>query len=714
MDTERTESLFEKARRGLRVPSFASVCVDSCLLILVLAAGACVPKTQPVPVAAAPAPPKPVIPIDRKAGWILRLEQARVLDDAALGADLGVLARDPDAGIRRRAVLAVGRVGMAEGVPIASAALSDAEENVRATAAFALGLLADPQGVPPLVEALKDASPIVRGRAAEGLGLIGTPAASAGAAIAESAAGCATVIASIAPDDETPKGPDVEACRLSIVALVRLRQFEALSRVVLDANGAPVSRWWPVAFGLQRSGDAKAAGPLAALALGPGVYTPAFALRGLAALNDSRTAPLAAPVAARADADVRLRAEAIRALGRVGAREALPMLVGLIDDKSTPPGLVLEAITAMGAIGDARAFEVMLDLFPSPVPLVRSAAMTAAARLDGEGFLLALSSLERDRDWSVRANLATVLSRLPADKARPALDDLLRDADVRVQAPALQALARLGGNDVDERILQALQAPDFGLRGAAATLVGERRPAGGAAALADAYVRGESDSTYSARVASIEAIAKYPIAEARETLTKALGDLEWPVRLVAARLLREAGVADASPVRPARLRQDAAFFESERLLHPAYTPHAYIQTRAGTIQLELNMVDAPLTTLAFIELARSGFFNGLKVHRLIPNFVIQAGDPRGDGEGGPGYSIRDELSPLPFVRGTLGMALGGKDTGGSQFFITLSPQPHLDGLYAVFGRVVGGWEVLDQVALGDVIERVLIRDGSER
>jgi len=69
---------------------------------------------------------------------------------------------------------------------------------------------------------------------------------------------------------------------------------------------------------------------------------------------------------------------------------------------------------------------------------------------------------------------------------------------------------------------------------------------------------------------------------------------------------------------------------------------------------------------------------------------------------------------LPFVRGTLGMALGGKDTGGSQFFITLSPQPHLDGLYAVFGRVVGGWEVLDQVALGDVIERVLIRDGSER
>ena len=689
------------------------MCVCTCLFVLTVATTGCAPKTQPAPVAA-PKPAAPVIPIDRKAGWILRLEEARALDDSALGADLAVLARDPDAGIRRRAILAVGRVGMAAGVPIASAALSDAEENVRSTAAFALGLLADAEGVPALVAALKDTSPIVRGRAAEGLGLIGTAAASAGPAIAEAAAGCPALMASIAPDDEAPKPPDVEACRLSIVALVRLRQFDALSRVVLDANGAPVSQWWPVAFGLQRSADAKAAGPLATLASGPGIYTPAFALRGLAGLNDSRTASLAAPVAARPDADVRLRAEAIRALGRVAAREALPMLVGLIDDKNTPPGLVLEAITAIGAIGDARAFDVLLELFPSPSPIVRSAAMTAAARLDGEGFLIAISSLERDKDYSVRANLAAVLSRLPADTARPALEDLLHDSDVRVQGPALQALARIGGKDVDERVMQALEAPDFGIRSTAATILGERKPAGGAAALATAYSRGESDATYSARVAALEAIAKYPLAEARETLTNALNDLEWPVRLVAARLLRQAGVADASPARPARLRHDAAFFESERLLHPAYTPHAYIQTRAGTIHLELNLVDAPMTTAAFIELARSGFFNGLKVHRLIPNFVIQAGDPRGDGEGGPGYSIRDELSPLPFVRGTLGMALGGKDTGGSQFFITLSPQPHLDGLYPVFGRVIDGWDVLDQVALGDVIERVLIRDGSER
>src|SRR6185436_15670020 len=120
-------------------------------------------------------------------------------------------------------------------------------------------------------------------------------------------------------------------------------------------------------------------------------------------------------------------------------------------------------------------------------------------------------------------------------------------------------------------------------------------------------------------------------------------------------------------------------------LRPAYSPQAYIETAAGTIQIQLDVIEAPLTTFAFIEQARAGTFNGLKVHRLIPNFVIQAGDPRGDGEGGPGYTIRDELGMRPFVRGSVGMALSGPETGGSQFFITVSPQPHLDARYTLFG-----------------------------
>ena len=129
------------------------------------------------------------------------------------------------------------------------------------------------------------------------------------------------------------------------------------------------------------------------------------------------------------------------------------------------------------------------------------------------------------------------------------------------------------------------------------------------------------------------------------------------------------------------------------------------------IEVQLELMDAPLTVATFVEQVRSGLFNGLPVHRVVPGFVVQTGDPRGDGAGGPGYTQRDEFSSTPFLRGTIGMALGGAETAGSQWFITTSPQPHLDAKYTAFGRVVGGWDVLDQVAAHDVIERVRIWDG---
>jgi len=112
-------------------------------------------------------------------------------------------------------------------------------------------------------------------------------------------------------------------------------------------------------------------------------------------------------------------------------------------------------------------------------------------------------------------------------------------------------------------------------------------------------------------------------------------------------------------------------------------------------------------------LARKGYFNGLSVHRVVPDFVVQDGDPRGDGEGAPGYSIRDELNQRPHLRGTVGMALDPwPDTGGSQYFITHSPQPHLDAKYTVFGRVVSGMEVVDRIQQWDVIRRVRVWDGA--
>jgi cyclophilin family peptidyl-prolyl cis-trans isomerase/HEAT repeat protein len=129
-------------------------------------------------------------------------------------------------------------------------------------------------------------------------------------------------------------------------------------------------------------------------------------------------------------------------------------------------------------------------------------------------------------------------------------------------------------------------------------------------------------------------------------------------------------------------------------------------TTQGTISWSMLGVDAPLTVYNFLTLAKRGYFNKLRFHRVVPNFVAQSGDPRGDGNGGPGYAIRDELNRETYVRGTVGMALSGPDTGGSQFFMTLSSQPHLDGHYPVFARVVTGLAAMDGIAQGDVIQSV--------
>src|SRR5262249_2216269 len=156
--------------------------------------------------------------------------------------------------------------------------------------------------------------------------------------------------------------------------------------------------------------------------------------------------------------------------------------------------------------------------------------------------------------------------------------------------------------------------------------------------------------------------------------------------------------ADAAmQIRPAPTTLAPGVYQAARLVNPPVSTQVYLDTDRGTIQIELAVIDAPLTVENFITLARKGYFNGLAVHRVVPDFVIQDGDPRGDGEGGPGYTIRDELSERPYLRGTVGMALDWADTGGSQYFITHSPQPHLDAKYTVFGRVISGMEVVDQI-----------------
>jgi cyclophilin family peptidyl-prolyl cis-trans isomerase len=141
---------------------------------------------------------------------------------------------------------------------------------------------------------------------------------------------------------------------------------------------------------------------------------------------------------------------------------------------------------------------------------------------------------------------------------------------------------------------------------------------------------------------------------------------------------------------------------------------AKIETDKGAFTIELLPEAAPLTVDNFVELARRRYFNGVAFHRVVPNFVIQGGDPRGDGNGGPGYQIRCEINTVAYDRGAVGMALSGKDTGGSQWFVTHSPQPHLDGGYTVFGRVTSGIEVVDRIVRGDRIRFVTVAERDKK
>ncbi|WP_179089118.1 peptidylprolyl isomerase [Paenibacillus odorifer] len=130
----------------------------------------------------------------------------------------------------------------------------------------------------------------------------------------------------------------------------------------------------------------------------------------------------------------------------------------------------------------------------------------------------------------------------------------------------------------------------------------------------------------------------------------------------------------------------------------------------GVIEIEFFDQDAPNTVANFEKLAKEGFYNGLTFHRVIPGFVAQGGCPNGSGSGGPGYTINCEINPNKHERGVLAMAHAGKNTGGSQFYITYAPQPHLDGVHTVFGKITNGMEYVDALKGRDKMKEVKVFD----
>ena len=712
---------------GLTVPGIG---------LLALLAVSCVGTPTVVPVE----PPS----FDEKVSWILRLENQRVLRDSPDAAivrdatakavpvsrdtavplrpepDLVALLADPEPQLRRRAALAIGRVRLSEGVPPLISALSDPVMEVRQASAFALGLIGDVTAVPALVETLRDPEPMVQGRAAEALGRIG--AVDASESIGVLVRSYVSAAFDLEPDDLSyPLSPEIESFRLGLYALSALGAYEPLAGAILQETGQPILFWWPVAYALQGTGDPRALDALITLASVQGSVGVAFAAQGLGALGGSEAADALIALLDLERRDTHVVASAIRALAQVDDPRVGEELYQFALTPELPPTLRLETIAALEQRPAAGSTAMFVELMTAPWPPMRGAALKALARNDPETFMLVLSGLGQDPDWRVRAARAEALAYVDPGPAAPQLVGLLDDDEPRVIPSVLRSLAALQVPDADlvGVLISRLASEDVVVRKTAATLLGEHgsRESGGVsdeitAALADAFESAWDDPAYLARAAIVDALAAVGGSTAQHVLDAALDDPDWAVRVRAAEGLRALQVdgEHQHAIRPAPGRRSVNF-AAPHLVRPTVSPRVYVELDRGTIELELNVIDAPLTADNFMVLARSGFYDGLLFHRVVPNYVVQGGDPRGDGEGGAGYTLRDELNHLPFLRGTVGMALDWQDTGGSQFFITHSPQPHLDGRYTVFARVVAGMDVVDRIERHDTIRRVRVWDG---
>jgi cyclophilin family peptidyl-prolyl cis-trans isomerase len=275
----------------------------------------------------------------------------------------------------------------------------------------------------------------------------------------------------------------------------------------------------------------------------------------------------------------------------------------------------------------------------------------------------------------------------------------------------------------DRRLVDAARRlithPDAAVRSVAADAVSRAADPADLSALVTMYGRSVRDSFPEASLSALNAIAAIsrhgPEAQARvdrEFLQSVPRPSNYLLRRWAEEKWPEASGrwGPAYPIATGRTLQDYRDLARRFIIAPdsLARPHVFIETeQRGVLEVELLGPEAPLTVANFLRLVDRRFFDGNRWHRVVPNFVIQAGDPRGDGFGGPGGAIRDEINRMRYeVKPMLGMALSGPDTGSSQWFLTLGPQPHLDGTYTVFGRAVGNAAALTRITQGDVIRTV--------
>ena len=399
--------------------------------------------------------------------------------------------------------------------------------------------------------------------------------------------------------------------------------------------------------------------------------------------------------------------ELVTGLSRVVAgmanEPALALLRALREAEqwSAPEAEIAAARIAPGQYLRERPFHQLAFRAPDS----RISWQTYAAIAQGLGEIAAVSSGRAGNSVvSVQADAQLALRTMLGEAATPAL----------AVPDVLTAIAAFKPPDGALVMRAQLAAPDVIVRATAAGQLGELAPdAETTSALAAALSTALRDEMNDAALAILDALAKQKSEAAIAAIRTALDSPDYLLRRRAATIL-EAAQPEAANAGDGRIETVATRNRlpdyrralARRLMRVVAT----VNTDKGAFKLELLPDAAPLTVDNFVELARRGFFNNISFHRVVPNFVVQGGDPRGDGNGGPGYQIRCEINEVPYNRGAVGMALSGKDTGGSQWFITHSPQPHLDGGYTVFARVVEGMETVDRITRGDRIRSINVAE----
>ncbi|MGA9769792.1 MAG: peptidylprolyl isomerase [Blastocatellia bacterium] len=667
-------------------------------------------------------------------------------DERTANNDLIEMLQPPHGGVRRRAILALARIGYPSALPFLFDVLNGDKNpenrNVefRALAAFALGETESHHAASYLLQHIDPAvesSVIVRARCAEALGKIVSNKLSATSLSNYGIRGITDALVKLLPPAAEPlPTEDVKMLTsLTLTALLRIRQPSSVEAVTAQLRSTDPDIRWQAANALARirEGIAQAVPALLTLLEDKNPLVRAHAARALGVAK--ATGAVEGLVKLLADADARVVANAIVALGAIGDARAVDALMTMGNtqmaayrsfdrDKSGTPteqNLLLLIATALGNIKDQRGLALLKafrladgKLGANPETEIAIAKFGEAAFFDAPESLRLPSG-----DWKAMANYAQGLGQLGTEKAKALLLDFIQGKtygkpDVRAVSDILNAMSQTKVEGLRDLLLEHLKAGDVIVRATAATLLGELGDSSNdiAIALEAAYKTARADNMNDARIAILEAADKLKHPLSVQALADETADQDYVVRLKATELLRQSSI-EAGPLKlsigKAKTGHDRAYWQRmAQLMEAAKNPVAVLHTKKGLIRIELLADAAPMTVDNFMQLARNGFYNGLTFMRVVPNFVIQSGDPRGDQNGGPGYQIRDEINLRRYETGTVGMALSGKDTGGSQFFITHSPQPHLDGGYTVFGQVIEGMDVVNRIARDDRIERVEI------